>query len=148
VSGTSRIVCPSCNTTNNVPTQRLGDGPLCGKCKQALFPGAPVELDQVSFSRQLANSDVPLLVDCWAPWCGPCRAMAPAFEQAATALEPAVRLAKLNTEDEQAVAAQLGIRSIPTLILFHKGREIARQSGSIPAAEIVRWTRSQLASPA
>ncbi len=147
MSANSKVVCPSCNAINNLPTARLGDGPRCGKCKQPLFQGAPAELDQAGFNRQLANNDLPMLVDCWAPWCGPCRTMAPAFAQAATRLEPAVRLAKLNTEEVPAVAAQLGIRSIPTLILFRGGREIARMSGAIPASEIVRWTQSQLGTP-
>lgn len=144
MSENCKVVCPSCNSINSLPKKRLGDDPRCGKCKQAVFQGAPVELDQAGFSRHVQNSDLPLLVDFWAPWCGPCLTMAPAFAQAAARLEPEVRLAKLNTEEVQAVAAQHGIRSIPTMILFKNAKEIARHSGAIMGAEIVRWTQSQL----
>ena len=144
MSKTQNVVCPSCNTTNSIPSTRLGDGPRCGKCKEAIFNAHPVELDQASFQRHVANNEIPLLVDFWAPWCGPCRTMAPAFEQAAAQLEPNVRLAKLNTEEEQAIGAQFGIRSIPTMVLFRNGREIARQSGALMATDIVRWARAQL----
>ncbi len=144
MSENCKVVCPSCHSINSLPVKRLGDGPRCGKCKQAVFQGAPVELDQAGFSRHVQKSDLPVLVDFWAPWCGPCLTMAPAFAQAAARLEPEVRLAKLNTEEVQAVASQHGIRSIPTMILFKNGREIARHSGAIMAAEIVRWTQSRL----
>jgi thioredoxin 2 len=137
------VVCPHCHAPNRVPTERLGGG-TCGKCKQALFTGAPVELDSHSFDQHVDRSDLPLLVDFWAPWCAPCRMMAPAFAQAAQQLEPQVRLAKLNTEEHQAPAARFGIRSIPTMILFRAGREIARQSGALDAANIVRWVKSSL----
>ncbi|MGA8052474.1 MAG: thioredoxin TrxC [Burkholderiales bacterium] len=136
------VVCPQCSTANRVPRERLPDGPTCGKCKKLLFEGHPVELDAAAFDRQLRSSDLPILVDFWAPWCGPCRAMAPQFERAARELEPAVRLAKVNTDVEQAVAGRYGIRSIPTLVLFRNGREVARQAGAMDASSLVRWVRS------
>ncbi len=145
MSETLNVVCPKCGTINRVPRARLGDHPTCGKCKQPLFDGHPVELDGVSFERQVASSDLPVVVDFWAPWCGPCHAMAPHFERAARELEPAVRLAKLNTEEERSVASRYNIRSIPTLILFKGGREVARQSGAMDSAHLVRWVRSAAA---
>jgi thioredoxin 2 len=138
------IVCPHCHAPNRVPAEKLNAGASCGKCKQPLFAGAPLELDETSFDTHIGRSDLPVLVDFWAPWCGPCRMMAPAFEQAARQLEPNVRLAKLNTEAHQQSAARFGIRSIPTMILFKGGREIARQSGAMDAASIVRWVNSAL----
>ena len=133
------IACPHCHTANRVPADRLSDHPTCGKCKQRLFAGQPVELDAASFESHISRSDIPVVVDCWAPWCGPCRMMAPAFAQAAHQLEPRYRLAKLNTEEAQEIAARLGIRSIPTLIIFRDGEEIARQSGAMDTGNLVRW---------
>jgi len=144
MSQTHKVVCPNCHTTNAIPSDKLAGGPRCGKCKQDIFNAHPVELQQSSFQRHVRYNDIPLLVDFWAPWCGPCRAMAPAFEQAAVQLGPNVRLAKLNTDDEQAIGAEYGIRSIPTMVLFRNGHEIARQSGAMMAGDIVRWTRAQL----
>jgi thioredoxin 2 len=139
------IVCPHDGAVNRVPAERLGDNPRCGKCHQPLFEARPLELSGANFDRY-AGGELPLLVDFWAPWCGPCRAMAPAFEKAAALLEPRMRLAKVNTEDVPEVANRFGIRSIPTLILFSAGREVARQPGALTSPEqIARWASSQLA---
>lgn len=139
------VVCPHCDAINRLPTERLGEAPDCGKCHRPLFNGHPAILTAGNFDRHAGCGELPLLVDFWAPWCGPCRMMAPAFEQAAAQLEPHFRLAKVNTEEEPALAARYAIRSIPTLALFRNGREVARQAGAMGAADIIRWARSAAA---
>jgi thioredoxin 2 len=138
------IVCPHCDAVNRLPQARLAENPTCGKCGQPLFNAHPVALTQQTFAKAITRNDIPVLVDFWAPWCGPCKMMATQFEQAAGQLEPYVRLAKVDTEAEQMLGAQYGIRSIPTLAIFKGGKEIARQAGAMSAADIVRWVRNYL----
>jgi thioredoxin 2 len=136
------LVCPHCDAVNRIPAARLAEEPNCGQCHKALFTGHPVDLTGANFQRHIARSDVPVVVDFWASWCGPCKMMAPNFVEAAKLLGPRVRLAKVNTEAEQNLAAQFNIRSIPTLALFKGGREVARQAGAMATQDIVSWVQS------
>ena len=138
------VTCPHCQAVNRVPADKLGDNGTCGRCKGALFTGAPLTLNAANFAAHAEKGDLPLLVDFWAPWCGPCLQMAPHFQRAAGLLEPAMRLAKVDTEASPGLGNRFGIRSIPTMVLLQGGREIARQSGAMPAEAIVRWARGQV----
>lgn len=137
-------VCTKCGTINRLPAARNGNDAKCGRCGTRLFSGHPEDVDAAQFDRQVGRSGIPVLVDVWAPWCGPCRMMAPAYEAAARELEPQVRLIKLNSDKEQALAARLGIRGIPTMILFLHGQEIARMSGAMIVSQIVSWVRGHV----
>ncbi len=137
------IACPHCAAINRVPQDKLENLPHCGKCHQALFDGHPVTLTDANFDNLTGRTGVPVVVDCWAAWCGPCRMFVPVFEQAAQQLEPRLRFAKLDTEAHTATAAHLGIRSIPTLIAFRMGKEVARMSGAMPLPQFTSWLRQQ-----
>ena len=141
---TVMVACPHDGALNRVPRARLGQGPRCGKCGKALFAGKPVALDAAGWERHVVKGGLPVLVDFWASWCGPCLQMAPQFDAAAARLEPRVRLAKLDTEAEPGISGRYGIQGIPTMILFANGREVARQSGAMPASAIVQWADGAL----
>ena len=144
MSSNSNIVCPNCNTTNRVANERLEEHPICGACKEPLLVGKPFELTSENFDKHINNSDMPVLVDFWAPWCGPCKMMAPIIDHAADALASSVRVAKVNTETERELAARFGIRGIPTLAIFSKGQLVAQQTGAIDLKQLLNWLNSIL----
>jgi len=139
VSEHVQVACPSCLAANRVPAARLSEDPKCGKCGTRLLDGAPVELTEAQFDEYLQRTELPVLADFWAPWCGPCRAMAPHFERAARELKDRARLVKVNTDQAQELAARYGIRAIPTLMLFRNGAEVKRASGAMDAGALARW---------
>jgi thioredoxin 2 len=145
MSDQTKVVCAHCDSVVRVPAARLSQSPRCPKCHTALFEGKPIELHTDNFDQHVNRSDLPLIVDFWAPWCGPCKMMAPHFAAAASRFETRARLAKVNSDEEPALSARFGIRGIPTLIALRGGREIARQSGAMDQASLERWLGTVLA---
>jgi thioredoxin 2 len=144
VAGTLIVACPVDGSLNRVPQVRLGEHPKCGKCHNPLFPGKAIDLTSANFDQHAQKSDLPVVIDFWAAWCGPCRMMTPNFEAAAARLEPRVRMAKLDTEAEPSIAGRYGIQGIPSMVMVRKGREVARISGAMPTTAIVQWVEQAL----
>jgi thioredoxin 2 len=144
MSTSQHLVCPYCNATNRVPSDKNMGEAQCGRCHKPLFEGKPSELDVAGFDAQINKSDVPVVVDFWAPWCGPCRMMAPAYEAASQRMYPQARFVKVNTEEQQALSARYGIRSIPTLAVFRGGKEVARQAGAMSEGDMTRWIQAAI----
>ncbi len=146
MSDIAHIVCPRCASVNRLPVARPAETAKCGSCRNALFDAHPASVDEAGFERHVRSNSIPVLLDVWAPWCGPCRAMTPAFERAASVLEPQVRLLKLNADEAPNVSARLSVRGIPAMFLFQNSAQIAQTAGAMPADAIVRWTREHLAA--
>lgn len=138
------VVCPHCHSTNRLPAAKINDQPNCGKCGNSLFAGKPLQLTAATWEKHINRNDIPVVVDFWASWCGPCKMMTPVFAEAAGQLEPRVRLAKVNTEEERELAGRFGIRSIPTLVIFKNGREVIRQPGAMDLAALLKWVQSNI----
>ena len=138
----THVACPACGATNRVPTARLADDPVCGRCGAELLTGQPIELTDANFDQVVRASGLPVVVDFWAPWCGPCRTMAPQFAQAAAQLKGRALFVKVNSDDNPRTSARFAIRSIPTLVKLHGGREVDRVSGAMPASQVAAWART------
>lgn len=144
MNDSQHIVCPHCHSTNRIPQEKDSLLAKCGQCKKSIFDGYPATLDESSFDSHLNNSDIPVVVDFWAEWCGPCKSMAPVFEQTAKQMQPKVQLSKVDTDANQHLMARFNIRGIPTLIIFKGGQEVGRKSGAIPANELQNWIKEHL----
>ena len=144
MSESINIVCPHCNAVNRLPKDKLGAGPKCGKCKALVLDGKPLDLTAANFQQQIGRNELPVVVDFWASWCGPCKMMAPVFSQVAQQMATRVRFAKVNTEQEQMLAGQFGIRSIPTLVLFRNGQEVSRQAGALDLGSLTQWLQASI----